>query len=66
MPHETGVIIGMQESITVLPEHPENLKPLLNILTSRISVWNGSGFPVEIVRRTFSLASYSAGIFQRR
>lgn len=64
--HDTGVIRGMQESIAVLPEHPEILKPLLKILTSRISVRNGSRFTVEIVRGAFSLASYSAGILRRR
>jgi hypothetical protein len=46
--------------------HPENLKPLLNIVTSRISVMGSSGFPVAIIRGAFSVASFSAGIFRRR
>lgn len=66
MAPDTGVNRGMQETITVIPEHPETLKPLFNILTSRISVRDGSGFTVEIVRSAFRLASYSAGIFRRR
>jgi hypothetical protein len=66
MAPDTGVNRGMQETITVLPEHPETLKPLFNILTSRISVRDGSGFTVEIVGSAFRLASYSAGIFRRR